>query len=78
MHSCKPGWSGKNCTVCTTRAGCSKCSFDKICITIHIVNGYCTIPGECICNSNWGGYNCSVGKYIIFSTNLIYKTHILQ
>ena len=30
---------------------------------IHLlVNGYCTIPNECICNSNWGGYNCSIGE----------------
>ena len=25
------------------------------------VHGTCTLPGDCNCNANWGGNQCSVG-----------------
>ena len=44
--SCRPGWSGENCTQCEVRAGCQ--------------HGTCARPGDCNCSPGWRGTFCSV------------------
>ena len=71
--SCKQGWLGANCDQCVAKTGCGEFPFETIsffCVSrcwdvfrcSHAVNGYCTVPNECICSSNWGGANCDVGE----------------
>ena len=45
-------------------------------IVMPAVNGYCTIPNECICSSNWGGTNCDVGECISVSCTSLYCLNI--
>ena len=63
-----------------TRVVCS-CNiitvYELMCVYFSIsVNGYCTIPSECICNNNWGGSNCTVGQ--CYSLLHINRPHIIH
>jgi hypothetical protein len=49
FFSCRLGWEGELCTMCSPYPGCK--------------HGYCVDqPWQCICNVNWGGILCDQGK----------------
>ena len=78
---CNSGWSGTNCDQCVPLLGCCECTQHRCancnyCLLLSFlsdsaaIGGYCTVPGECLCQSGYLGSNCEVGallwhKYVV-------------
>ena len=72
---CNTGWSGTSCTQCVTSSGCGELTytllfFQSFALYLHqyIVHGTCVIPGQCNCNTNYGGVNCDIGQFVCYQS----------
>ena len=58
------GWEGESCDQCIRNPDCS--------------NGYCYEPWQCICQGDWTGLNCNIGKTKYCIDNYINKNQKLK
>ncbi|KRZ06787.1 Protein jagged-1b, partial [Trichinella zimbabwensis] len=78
---CTMGWTGKHCNSrCTEPDICLDCSLDSNaedcshCVPHpDCINGYCKLPGQCICHPGWTGPFCDILDVICNTENTCFN-----